>query len=102
MIDKTAATAIARAQIAALKSTHELVLQEEKTAERRFGWIFFYTTREHFETGNPRYAAPGTAPLIVDRRDGRAWFTSTSKPLSFFIEAYERAYPLPESGDGPT
>jgi hypothetical protein len=102
MIDKTAAMAIARTQIAALKSTHELVLQEEKTTEHRFGWIFFYTTREHLETGNRRYAAPGTAPLIVDRRDGRAWFTSTGKPLAFFIEAYERAHPFPESEDAPT
>jgi hypothetical protein len=93
MIDRATATAIARDAVAALKSTHPLALQEDRTLERPFGWVFFYTTREHLATGDWRKAAPGVAPLIIDRRDGSVHSTGTRHPVEYYIQEYERTHP---------
>jgi hypothetical protein len=81
---------IARARIASIKSQHEYVLLEKQTQEHDFGWVFFYTTRKHAETGNPKDMVPGDGPLVVERETGHTEFLSTSLPPSAAIAAYKK------------
>lgn len=81
---------IARARIAAIKSQHEYVLLEKQTQEHDFGWVFFYTTRKHAETGNRRDMVPGNGPLVVERETGETEFLSSSLPPSAAIAAYKK------------
>jgi Immunity protein 35 len=42
------------------------VICDDKTIHGEFGWMFFYTTKRHKETGDWRYQAPGNVPILVD------------------------------------
>jgi len=66
-----------------------LVLLLQHTIERPFGWVFFYTSRLHRETGEVRYALAGNAPLIVNRRSGEVVTTGTALPVEQYIAEYE-------------
>jgi hypothetical protein len=67
-----------------------LVVLEEKTIERPWGWVFFYTSRLWHQTGELRYALAGNAPLIVERHSGRILPTGTALPVEQYIANYER------------
>src|SRR5665213_3579560 len=45
------------------KPEAEYVILEDKTLERDFGWVFFYSPRQYLETRNPSYLVPGAGPL---------------------------------------
>jgi len=91
-ITKERAEQIASATIASLKSGLDLVILGDKTVERPFGWVFFYTTKKYLETKDPNDIMPGNSPLIVDRETGETHFLSTSAPPSRAIEEYERRW----------
>ncbi len=67
---------------------NELVILDEHTIERPWGWVFFYTTRG-MKNGNLKYAVGGNAPYIVNRSDGTLHLTGTGAPIEYFIEEYE-------------
>ena len=67
-----------------------LVVLEEQTIERPWGWVFFYTSRLWHQTGEFRYALAGNAPLIVERHSGRILPTGTASPVEQYIANYER------------
>lgn len=91
-IDRATATDIARRTIAAEPDGPELVVMEERTVERAFGWVFFYTTKKYLQTKDPNHAKPGTAPLVVEREDGRTEFLATSVPPAVAIEVWEEQW----------
>ncbi len=91
-LTKEQAQTIALKAMADLKSGNELVIQEEKTIEREFGWVFFATTRKYLETNDPKYLMPGIGPLVVNRVDGSAQFLSTSVHPRSAIDEYERRW----------
>ncbi len=88
-LDRARATEIARRTIAAAEDGSELALMEEKTVEREFGWVFFYTTKRYLQTRDPNHLKPGNAPLVVERADGRTDYLGTSVPPPVAIELYE-------------
>ncbi len=92
MIDKKTAEESARAYIASMEfsTKDELVLQEDKTIEKPFGWVFFYNSKKFVETRDFHYALLGNAPLIVDKESGDLHVTGTAKPTEYYIEEYER------------
>jgi immunity protein 35 of polymorphic toxin system len=92
MIEKDAAMDLARAHLAKLVPSNdkEIVLLENQTIEKSFGWVFFYNTKEYIENGDFRDALLGNAPLIVNRHDGSVHETGTGEPVEFYIEEYER------------
>lgn len=59
------------------------------TREADFGWVFFYQSRLHLETGALRHALAGNAPLIVDRDSGDIVTTGTAHPIEYYIAEYE-------------
>jgi hypothetical protein len=67
----------------------ELVLLDSKTLERQFGWVFFYDSRRHAETGDFRHALAGNAPIVVTRRDGKIHETGTALPLEEYLGQFD-------------
>jgi Immunity protein 35 len=68
----------------------EIILLDESTIERPWGWVFFHTSRKWAETQDIRYALAGNAPLMVERTTGRLLQTGTAMPIEHYIERYER------------
>ena len=68
-----------------------LVILDECTLEKPWGWVFFYTSKQFHETGDSRFALAGNAPHIVERETGRLIQTGTALPLDEYIANYERA-----------
>ncbi len=66
----------------------ELVLIDQHTIERPFGWVFFYDAKRHVETGDFRYALAGNAPIVVTNTDGRIHETGTAYPLEHYLKEY--------------
>jgi len=67
----------------------DLVLLDSKTSERDFGWVFFYDSKQHVETGEFRYALAGNAPIVVTRAEGELHETGTALPLDHYLKQFE-------------
>src|SRR4051794_14841715 len=65
----------------------ELVILDEQTIERPWGWVFFYTTRG-WRDGDLNYAVGGNAPYMINR-DGSMRFAGTGCPIDDYILEYE-------------
>jgi len=66
----------------------ELVLLEQRTMERDFGWVFFYDSKRHAQTGNLRDALAGNAPFVVTKGDGRVHEIGTAHPLEHYLAGF--------------
>ena len=66
----------------------ELVILDEETIERPWGWVFFYTTRG-WRDGDSRYAVGGNGPIIVNRLDGTLRCSGTALPPEQIISEYD-------------
>ena len=60
------------------------------------GWVFFYDSIAHQESGEFRDALAGNAPILVDRTDGSVHVTGTARPVAEYIERYRRRDPNDE------
>lgn len=100
-VTKARALEIARKLVAELSDQHDFVILEDKTVERPFGWVFFYTTRQYLETGDRKYLVPGAAPLVVHRADGSTEHLATSVPPARAIEIYEKRWLEKQSAAKP-
>lgn len=67
-----------------------LLVLDDATLEKSWGWVFFYTSRRYHETGDFRYALAGNAPYLVERATGRLHATGTAYPTADYIANYER------------
>jgi hypothetical protein len=79
-------------RLAAIPDDHDLcrfVILDEHTIERPWGWVFFYDSRKHHETGDFQYAIAGNAPHVVNRFDGSMHVTGTAAPIEHYIAEYE-------------
>jgi Immunity protein 35 len=68
----------------------EIVVVDEYTIEKPWGWVFFHTSKKWLETHDIRYAIAGNSPLIVERASGKIIDTGTAMPIERYIENYER------------
>ena len=94
MIDRKQAEDIVKAELVRRGGGDNIVIVDEHTVERPFGWVFIYNTREYLESGQLADALAGNDPWIVDRRDGSLHPTTTSKSLEQIIEDYETEHPI--------
>jgi Immunity protein 35 len=69
------------------RGPEELVILDEHTITRPWGWVFFYTTRG-WKDGDIRYALGGNAPYMVNR-NGSIQFAGTGRPIEDYIRKYE-------------
>ena len=98
-VDYEEALQIARRALKESDPEDRMVLQEEKTEERSFGWVFAYTTRRYLETGDFNDTVPGVGPLIVFRHDGSVEFLPTSLPPERLLQDVEERWQA-EHGEG--
>jgi len=68
----------------------ELVLLDEHTMERDFGWVFFYDSKRHHETGDVSDAIAGNAPIVVTRVDGAVHVTGTAHPVEYYLKKFSK------------
>ena len=74
----------------------ELVIQDDLTIEREFGWVFFYQSKQFVETGDVESSLLGAAPLIV-AHDGTLHETGTAHELEYYLENFRKfGSPFPE------
>ena len=66
------------------------VVNESKTVEKSFGWVFFYNSKKFLETGAIRDRLAGNGPVIVNRVTGEILFCGSNKPVEELIHDYER------------
>src|SRR5258706_10468417 len=68
----------------------ELVIDNEATQERAFGWVFFWNSKEYYATRDFGKSIVGNGPIIIDRCDGSVHELMTAGPAEKFIEDYAR------------
>lgn len=73
------------------KQDDKLIIIDEATIERDWGWVFFYDSKKRVETGDFRYAVLGNAPFIVEKETGKLIPTGTAKSIDDYIEEYEKS-----------
>jgi hypothetical protein len=91
-LTKTEAEVVAREYLKTIESEAgggELILLDAETIERSFGWVFFYDSKRHLETGEFRDALAGNAPIVVTRADGRIHVTGTAYPVEHYLQDFE-------------
>jgi hypothetical protein len=67
----------------------ELSIVDDATFEFGSGWVFFYDSRRHLESGSISDALAGNAPLIVSKRDGSVHVAGTAHPIEYYINKFE-------------
>jgi hypothetical protein len=70
----------------------ELVLVDDDTLEREWGWVFFFASRRWRETGDAALRNEGDGPLIVNRYDGQIQTTGTDRPSEYFVTRYDTEF----------
>jgi hypothetical protein len=81
------------ADCADLPPEDELIVVDDATIERAWGWVFFYTSKLWQETQDIAYALAGNAPLLVDRQTGATHVLGTAHSVEEYMRAFE------ETGD---
>lgn len=71
----------------------ELIILDDCTIEKEWGWIFFYSSKKWVETNDVQYAIAGNAPYIVNRFDGSIHETGTARSIEYYIDIYKGNYP---------
>lgn len=70
-------------------SQDELVILENKTICKPYGWILFFNTKRYIETANVVYALGGNGPVVVESTTGCITPLGTARPLEDEIDEYE-------------
>jgi len=70
----------------------EVVIVDEYTIEKDYGFVFCYNTKKFIESGmkDIRYALGGNAPLLIERATGNVIVTGTARSIEFYLENYEK------------
>ncbi|MFN8344192.1 MAG: hypothetical protein U0X91_04275 [Spirosomataceae bacterium] len=92
MVDYYQARTIALEKMATFSPAKDIVLWEEKTIIKPYGWIFVFTTEKYIETRNPIYTRAGTPCIIVEYQTGLATETPSSVPLETFLREFEKKF----------
>jgi hypothetical protein len=74
---------------------HTQTLVIVRVDEHDFGWVYFYDGSAHVQTHSAKDAVAGTAPLIVDKVDGKLYITGTAHPIEHYLEEYRRGIRTP-------
>lgn len=81
--------AIALARLAKDTPKLDLVILDEQTIVKPYGWILFYCTRQYAETGDFLHMLGGSGPLVV-RHNGRTEELEGRMAAEPTIAAWER------------
>jgi len=67
----------------------ELLISDECTIEKEYGWYFFYNTKSFLDSGEDRYRLTGNGPLLVTKQHGKVIQFGTAHPVEHYIRLYE-------------
>jgi len=99
MIDRSQAIRIAEVYVGGLSPNLTpgdiLVVNDQNTLEKPYGWIFFHTSKRWLETGDITFAVAGNAPFLVTRDTGELHVFGTARPVDWYIDEYERGAKAP-------
>jgi hypothetical protein len=59
--------------------------------EKPYGWIFFYTAKKYWETGDISHAIAGNGPIIVEKSTGTFHQLGTATPPDEQVREWEKA-----------
>lgn len=74
-----------------LSEDDEIIVLDEATIEKPWGWVFFHTSRKWYETKDIKYAIAGNAPIIVEKETGKLITTGTAYSIEYYIQNYEES-----------
>jgi hypothetical protein len=69
-------------------ATNELVVVQEETVARPYGWFFSYDSKQFLATQDFDYAIAGNAPILVDKR-GHVHLTGTAHALEHYVLEFD-------------
>lgn len=73
-----------------LPDDDEIIILEQETIDRPWGWVFFYTSRKWYETSDDIYAIAGNAPILVEKATGTLFETGTAHSIEHYIAQFEQ------------
>ncbi|MCY6493928.1 YrhB domain-containing protein [Leptolyngbya sp. GGD] len=68
----------------------ELVVVDEYTIEKEYGWVFFYESKRYLETGSFSDRVLGNVPILVEKQGKLHPFGSVRSVEEYLIE-YENS-----------
>jgi len=68
----------------------EMIILDEHTVEKDYGWVFYWTSRPWHETGDFQYAIAGNGPILISRADGALYQCGSAAPLEEGIQEQEQ------------
>jgi len=68
----------------------EMIILDEHTVEKDYGWVFYWTSRPWHETGDFQYAIAGNGPILISRADGALYQCGSAAPLEERIQEQEQ------------
>ena len=93
MISKSKAKELVAKELEIKNQNHnddlELVVLDEETIEKEWGWVFFYQNKKYLESGDFRDMVGGNASYIVNKYTGELIVTGTAHEIEYYIEEYE-------------
>jgi hypothetical protein len=76
-----------------------IVLLDQETIEKDYGWIFFYQHKKWIETGKTRDGLIGNSPFLVERATGRIVKFGSAGSIEYWCQRYESS-PLEVDSEG--
>jgi len=70
-----------------------LLIVQDRTIKKPYGWVFFYNSKKFLETRDNRDRIAGNAPIIVDRINGEIRVTGTARKIEHYLAEYEATIP---------
>jgi hypothetical protein len=68
----------------------EIIIEEERTIKKSYGWIFFYNSKRYLETEEISYMLIGNSPIIFERDSGNFVRLPSAYPAEQSIAHYEK------------
>ena len=68
---------------------NDIAIDEERSSEYKWGWVFVYDSKKYIETGDPRYALIGNGPILFNRRSGEIRHTGSAHGIAHYVAEYE-------------
>jgi hypothetical protein len=57
--------------------------------ENDHGWVFYYNSKQYFETNEVSYALAGNGPILIDKEDGKLYAFGTAESTEDYLKNFE-------------
>lgn len=81
--------ALAHLNMQPTQSEDRVVLIEDRTITKPYGWIFFYDSERFLNTEDISYALAGNAPIVVLKDGSMRYVNTGAQPIQMSIDALD-------------